>query len=74
MCMNEDIIRDALDKLRGAVTIVYPMNLPPYDPIRLEFEGNEDLSGTQVLCGGCYDLRAHHLSLVIVLYNKCLTA
>ena len=48
MCMSEDIIRDALDKLRGAVTIVYPMNLPPYDPVRLEFEGNEDLSGTQV--------------------------
>ena len=47
--MTEDIIRDALDKLRGAVMIVYPMQLPPYDPIRLEFEGNEDLSGTQVL-------------------------
>ena len=48
VCMTEDIIGDALDKLRGAVTIVYPMNLPPYDPIRLEFEGTEDLSGTQV--------------------------
>ena len=48
VCMTEDIIRDALDKLRGAVTIVYPMNLPPYDPIRMEFEGKEDLTGTQV--------------------------
>ena len=48
--MTEDIIGDALSKLRGAVTIVYPMGLPPYDPIRLEFEGNEDLSGTQVCC------------------------
>ena len=47
VCLTEDMIRDALDKLRGAVTIVYPMQLPPYDPIRLEFEGNEDLSGTQ---------------------------
>lgn len=47
VCMTEDIIGDALSKLRGAVTIVYPMGLPPYDPIRLEFEGNEDLSGTQ---------------------------
>ena len=46
MCAG--IITDALDKLRGAVTIVYPMNLPPYDVIRLEFEGIEDLSGTQV--------------------------
>ena len=49
MCMTDDIIQDALDKLRGAVTIVYPMGLPPHDPIRLEFEGQEDLSGTQVM-------------------------
>ncbi len=48
VCLNDDIIGDALQKLRGAVTIVYPMGLPPYDPIRLEFEGQEDLSGTQV--------------------------
>ena len=48
ICMTEDIISDALDKLRGAIMIVYPMNLPPYDPISLEFEGKEDLSGTQV--------------------------
>ena len=53
VCMTEDIIGDALDKLRGAVTIVYPMNLPPYDPIRLEFEGTEDLSGTQVSRDEC---------------------
>ena len=46
--MTEDLISDALEKLRGAVMIVYPMNLPPYDPIRLEFEGQEDISGTQV--------------------------
>ena len=48
MCLTEDIISDCLEKLRGAVMIVYPMNLPPYDPIRMEFEGNEDLTGTQV--------------------------
>lgn len=48
VCVTEDVIGDALDRLRGAVMIVYPMNLPPYDPIRLEFEGSEDLSGTQV--------------------------
>lgn len=46
--MTKELIRDALDKLRGAVMIVYPMQLPPYDPIRLEFEGKEDLSGSQV--------------------------
>ncbi len=48
VCLSEEMIRDTLDKLRGAVTIVYPMNLPPYDPVRLEFEGNEELAGTQV--------------------------
>ena len=45
MCMTEATIKDTLDKLRGAM-IVYPINLPPHDPIRLEFEGNEDLTGT----------------------------
>ena len=45
--MTSDIIGDALDKLRGAVTIVYPMGLPSYDPIRKEFEGSEELAGTQ---------------------------
>jgi hypothetical protein len=29
--------------------IVYPMGLPPHDPIKQEFEDTEDLSGTQVL-------------------------
>ncbi len=48
VCLSEEMIRDALDKLWGAVTIVYPMNLPPYDPVRLKFEGNEELAGTQV--------------------------
>ena len=47
--MSEATIKDALDKLRGAVTIVYPMGLPPHDPIRMEFEGTEDLTGTQVI-------------------------
>ncbi len=26
----------------------YPMGLPPHDPIRMEFENQEDLTGTQV--------------------------
>lgn len=36
----------AIDLLRGAVTIVYPMQLPPHDPIRMEFSNIEELSGT----------------------------
>ncbi len=41
-------VQNAIDKLRGAVMIVYPMGLPPHDTVRLELENNEDLSGTQV--------------------------
>ncbi|XP_020651920.3 cilia- and flagella-associated protein 298 [Pogona vitticeps] len=47
VCVNMNMVKDALDQLRGAVMIVYPMGLPPYDPIRMEFEDKEDLSGTQ---------------------------
>ncbi|XP_078512353.1 cilia- and flagella-associated protein 298 isoform X3 [Lissotriton helveticus] len=47
ICVTMNMVKDALDQLRGAVTIVYPMGLPPHDPIRMEFENEEDLSGTQ---------------------------
>uniref|UniRef100_A0A182N774 Uncharacterized protein n=1 Tax=Anopheles dirus TaxID=7168 RepID=A0A182N774_9DIPT len=46
-CTGQRAVQDALDLLRGAVTIVYPMQLPPHDPIRMEFNNTEDLSGTQ---------------------------
>lgn len=46
--MQQKAVQDALDLLRGAVTIVYPMQLPPHDPIRMEFSNTEDLTGTQV--------------------------
>uniref|UniRef100_A0A182W003 Uncharacterized protein n=1 Tax=Anopheles minimus TaxID=112268 RepID=A0A182W003_9DIPT len=45
--LTQRIVQDALDLLRGAVTIVYPMQLPPHDPIRMEFSNTEDLTGTQ---------------------------
>lgn len=50
ICLSMELIRDALDRLRGATMIVYPMGLPPHEPIRMEFEGNiEDAtSGKQV--------------------------
>ncbi|XP_034034204.1 cilia- and flagella-associated protein 298 [Thalassophryne amazonica] len=47
VCVTMEMVKEALDQLRGAVMIVYPMGLPPHDPIRLEFENHEDLSGTQ---------------------------
>lgn len=40
-------VQNALAELRGAVTIVYPMQLPPHDPIRMEFSNTEDLDGQQ---------------------------
>ncbi|XP_017773760.1 PREDICTED: UPF0769 protein C21orf59 [Nicrophorus vespilloides] len=46
-CLTMKIIQEALNLLKGAVTIVYPMKLPPHDVIRMEFENIEDLSGTQ---------------------------
>lgn len=46
-CMKLADVQDALDKMRGAVMIVYPMGLPPHDTVRLELDNNEDLSGTQ---------------------------
>ncbi|CAD5113566.1 unnamed protein product [Dimorphilus gyrociliatus] len=45
--VTQNTVDEALSILRGAVTIVYPMNLPPHDPIRMEFENVEDLAGTQ---------------------------
>lgn len=48
MCVTTETVKDALEQLRGAVMIVYPMGLPPHDPVRMELEDKEDLSGTQV--------------------------
>lgn len=47
VCVTMEMVKEALDQLRGAVMIVYPMGLPPHDPIRMELENQEDLSGTQ---------------------------
>uniref|UniRef100_A0A8C6ZB68 Cilia- and flagella-associated protein 298-like n=1 Tax=Nothoprocta perdicaria TaxID=30464 RepID=A0A8C6ZB68_NOTPE len=46
VCLNMEMVKDALDQLRGAVMIVYPMGLPPHDPVRMELEDKEDLLGT----------------------------
>uniref|UniRef100_A0A5K3EJ78 UPF0769 protein C21orf59 homolog n=1 Tax=Mesocestoides corti TaxID=53468 RepID=A0A5K3EJ78_MESCO len=44
--LSKEIVHEAFMMLSGAVTIVYPMGLPPYDPIQLEIKNEEDLSGT----------------------------
>ena len=46
--LTYEVVKDALDQMKGAVMIVYPMGLPPHDPVRQELENTEDLSGTQV--------------------------
>lgn len=40
-------VQNAIDILRGAVIICYPMELPPHDTIFMEFTNTEDLTGTQ---------------------------
>lgn len=45
--VTQKTVQEALDLLRGAMMIVYPMGLPPHDVIRKEFENTEDLTGTQ---------------------------
>jgi len=46
-CLTFAQVQEAMQILKGAVMIVYPMGLPPHDPVRAELENNEDLSGTQ---------------------------
>lgn len=48
-CLTEAVIQETIDLLKGAVTIVYPMGLPPYDNIQMEFDNEEDLEGTQAI-------------------------
>ena len=45
--VTEKTIKECLDLIGGAVKIVWPMGLPHFDPVRLELENCEDLSGTQ---------------------------
>lgn len=47
VALTESKLLEAVSLLRGAVMIVYPMQLPPYDPIRMELEDREQLAGTQ---------------------------
>ncbi|KAF5302221.1 hypothetical protein FQA39_LY10260 [Lamprigera yunnana] len=46
-CLTLENVQKAINLLKGAVMIVYPMKLPPHDVIRMEFENIEDLAGTQ---------------------------
>lgn len=40
-------IEEALQQVKGALSIVYPQGVPVYEPLRMELENREDLAGTQ---------------------------
>jgi len=40
-------VEEALQQVKGAISIVYPQGVPVYEPLRMELENREDLSGTQ---------------------------
>ncbi|KAG6443475.1 cilia- and flagella-associated protein 298-A isoform X2 [Manduca sexta] len=46
-CLTQKDVARALDELRGATKIVFPAGLPPHDPVRMELDNVEDLTGTQ---------------------------
>ena len=51
VCLSERMLLDAIDNIRGAVMICYPMGLPEWDLVRENLESKEDLSGTSVRVG-----------------------
>jgi hypothetical protein len=42
------MLKEAIDNIRGAVMICYPMGLPEWDLVRENLEDKEELSGTSV--------------------------
>jgi len=46
VCLSEQMLLEAIDNIRGAVMICYPMGLPEWDLVRENLESKEDLSGT----------------------------
>ena len=46
-CLTQKEIDDAISSVKGAVMIVYPMGLPPYEEVRHILEGTENLAGRQ---------------------------
>jgi len=45
--LTADLVQDEFDKIKGAVMIVYPMGLPPYDDVQHILNGTEDLAGRE---------------------------
>lgn len=45
--LTQGVIDEAIMTVKGAVMIVYPMGLPPYDEVRAVLEDTENLEGRQ---------------------------
>ncbi len=52
MALTARALNEAIDTIRGAVMMCYPMGLPEWDPVRQAIEGSEELAGTSVRRGG----------------------
>ncbi len=48
VALTRKLLRDAVDNVRGAVMICYPMGLPDWDMVRMLLEDREELAGTSV--------------------------
>eukprot|EP00842_Homolaphlyctis_polyrhiza_P001013 jgi/Hompol1/1912/HPOL_000227-RA len=44
--LKESVLLEAIEQVRGAVTIIFPEGLPVWDPVREILEDKEDLTGT----------------------------
>ena len=48
ICLNQSQIDEAVAMLKDAVQLVYPMDLPDYDPIQMDFKNIENKEGIDV--------------------------
>lgn len=52
VALTKKMLQDAVDNIRGAVMICYPMGLPEWDMVRMALEDREEEAGTSVSCYG----------------------
>ncbi|KAI9101029.1 hypothetical protein DFS34DRAFT_452006 [Phlyctochytrium arcticum] len=45
-CLTKEILDEAFNNIKGAITIAYPMGLPEWEPARTIIDNTEDLTGT----------------------------
>lgn len=50
ICLTSKVLEEAIDNIRGAVMICYPMGLPEWDNVRIWLEGKEGAVDSVVWC------------------------